>query len=172
MVVGAMVFLPKGIYPVLLSTTNLAGALPLGRAGLLLGLAGTLACLTGAAIETAMAAGYTACQIYDLPRGKKLRPGEAPVFTALWAGTLAVGVLAVLVGVRPLTLVNLSVVFGMVLMPMTYYPILRTAMDKSVMGRNVNRKIDTVLGGVMLVLITVAAAAAIPLMILTRSGSP
>src|SRR6185312_15536755 len=42
-VVAAMIFLPKGIYPVLLSTTTLAGALPLGRAGLLLALAGTLA---------------------------------------------------------------------------------------------------------------------------------
>jgi Mn2+/Fe2+ NRAMP family transporter len=171
-VVGALVFLPKGIYPVLLSTTTLAGALPLGRAGLLLALAGTLACLTGAAIETAMAAGYNACQFYNLPWGKKLPPREAPVFTALWAGTLAVGVLAVLAGVRPLTLVNLSVVFGMVLMPMTYYPILRTAMDKGVMGRHVNRKIDTVLGGVMLLLIVVAAVAAIPLMIATRSGTP
>jgi Mn2+/Fe2+ NRAMP family transporter len=94
------------------------------------------------------------------------------VFTALWAGTLAVGVVAVLAGVRPLTLVNLSVVFGMVLMPMTYYPILRTAMDKNVMGRHVNRKIDTILGGVMLALIVVAAIAAIPLMIATRSGTP
>src|SRR6185503_9619214 len=139
-IVGAMVFLQNGIYPVLLSTTTLAGALPLGRAGLLLALAGTLACLTGAAIETAMAAGYNACQFYRLPWGKKLRPSAAPVFTALWAGTLAVGVLAVLAGVRPLMLVNLSVVFAMVLMPMTYYPILRTAMDKGVMGQHVNRK--------------------------------
>jgi len=171
-VVAAMIFLPKGIYPVLLSTTTLAGALPLGRAGLLLALAGTLACLTGAAIETAMSAGYNACQFYHLPWGKKLPPQKAPVFTALWAGTLVVGVLAVLAGVRPLTLVNLSVVFGMVLMPLTYYPILRTAMDKSVMGRHVNRKIDTVLGGVILVLIVVAAVAAIPLMIVTRSGTP
>jgi Mn2+/Fe2+ NRAMP family transporter len=171
-VVGTMVFLPKGIYPVLLSTTTLAGALPLGRAGLLLALAGTLACLTGAAIETAMAAGYNACQFYNLPWGKKLPPRKAPVFTALWAGTLVAGVLAVLAGVRPLTLVNFSVVFGMVLMPLTYYPILRTAMDKGVMGRHVNRKLDTVLGGGMLVLITLAAVAAIPLMIATRSGTP
>jgi Mn2+/Fe2+ NRAMP family transporter len=171
-VVGAMIFLPKGIYPVLLSTTTLSGALPLGRTGLLLALAGTLACLTGAAIETAMAAGYNACQFYDLPWGKKLPPSKAPVFTALWAGTLVVGVVAVLAGVRPLTLVNLSVVFGMVLMPLTYYPILRTAMDKGVMGKHVNRKIDSVLGGVMLVLIVIAAVAAIPLMIVTRSGTP
>jgi Mn2+/Fe2+ NRAMP family transporter len=167
-----MAFLPKGIYPVLLSTTTLAGALPLGRAGLLLALAGTLACLTGAAIETAMAAGYNVCQFYNLPWGKKLPPHKAPVFTALWAGTLAVGVLAVVAGVRPLTLVNLSVVFGMALMPMTYYPILRTATDRGVMGRHVNRKIDTALGGVMLVLIAIAAAAAIPLMTVTRSGTP
>jgi hypothetical protein len=40
------------------------------------------------------------------------------------------------------------------------------------MGRHVNRKIDTALGGGMLVLITIAAVAAIPLMIVTRSGTP
>ena len=31
-----------------------------------------------------------------------------------------------LTGVRPLQLVNISIVFGMVVMPFTYYPILRS----------------------------------------------
>jgi Mn2+/Fe2+ NRAMP family transporter len=171
-VVGAIVFLPRGIYPVLLSTTTLAGALPLGRTGLLLALAGTLACLTGAAVETALAGGYNVCQFFRLRWGKKLPARKAPVFTAVWAGTLAVAAAVAIAGVAPLQLVNLSVVFGMALMPLTYYPILRTAMDRKVMGRHVNRRIDTAMGGVVLALIVVAAVAAIPLMILTRSGTP
>jgi Mn2+/Fe2+ NRAMP family transporter len=77
-----------------------------------------------------------------------------------------------LTGVRPLQLVNLSIVFGMVIMPLTYYPILRVAADANVMGRHVNSRFDTIIGVVFLVLITAAAIAALPLMILTNSGQP
>jgi hypothetical protein len=41
-------------------------------------------------------------------------------------------------GVRPLMLVNVSIIFGMVIMPLTYCPILRTAADPKVMGKHVN----------------------------------
>jgi manganese transport protein len=40
------------------------------------------------------------------------------------------------------------------------------------MGKHVNSKFDTMIGVAFLVLITVAAIAAIPLMILTNSGKP
>jgi manganese transport protein len=69
-------------------------------------------------------------------------------------------------------LINISIVFGMVVMPFTYYPILRTASDKNVMGKHVNSKSDDVIGAIMLVLIIIAALAAIPLMVLTHSGQP
>jgi len=77
-----------------------------------------------------------------------------------------------LTGVRPLRLVDLSIVFGMVIMPLTYYPILRVAADKTIMGKHVNSRFDTVVGIIFLVLITAAAIAAIPLMVLTHSGQP
>jgi len=77
-----------------------------------------------------------------------------------------------LTGIRPLQLVNVSIVFGMLVMPFTYYPILRTASDKNVMGKHVNRKFDHVIAGIVLVLVTIAALAAIPLMVLTHSGEP
>ena len=57
-------------------------------------------------------------------------------------------------------------------MPLTYYPILRTAADRDVMGNHVNSRVVTVLGFVFLLMITAAAVAAIPLMILTHSGQP
>jgi Mn2+/Fe2+ NRAMP family transporter len=60
----------------------------------------------------------------------------------------------------------------MVIMPFTYYPVLKVAADKNVMGKHVNSKFDTMIGVAFLVLITVAAIAAIPLMILTNSGKP
>ena len=77
-----------------------------------------------------------------------------------------------LTGVRPLVLVDVSIIFGMVIMPFTYYPVLKVAADKNVMGKHVNGKFDTMIGVAFLVLITVAAIAAIPLMILTNSGKP
>jgi manganese transport protein len=84
-------------------------------------------------------------------------------------------VLALLIsatGVRALQLVNISVIFGMAIMPFTYYPILRVATDKNVMGGHVNSRMDTIVGTIFLVLITIAAIAAIPLMIATHSGRP
>ena len=54
-------------------------------------------------------------------------------------------------------------------MPLTYYPILRAA-DKGIMGKHANTRLNTIVGLVFLLLITIAAFAAIPLMILTRSG--
>jgi Mn2+/Fe2+ NRAMP family transporter len=85
---------------------------------------------------------------------------------------LALALVIGVTGVRPLTLVNISIIFGMVVMPLTYYPILRTAADRNVMGKHVNGRIGTFLGVVFLVLITAAAVAAIPLMILTHGGQP
>jgi Mn2+/Fe2+ NRAMP family transporter len=60
----------------------------------------------------------------------------------------------------------------MVVMPITYYPILRAAADKTIMGKHVNSRVVTVVGTVFLVLIIVAAIAAIPLMVVTRGGQP
>jgi manganese transport protein len=75
-------------------------------------------------------------------------------------------------GVRPLALVNISIIFGMVVMPLTYYPILRAASDKDLMGKHVNSRFDSVIGAVFLVLIAIAAIAAIPVMVLTHGGKP
>lgn len=75
-------------------------------------------------------------------------------------------------GLRPIQLVDISVIFGMVVMPLTYYPTLKVAADRNVMGKHVNSKLDTIVGTAFLLLITIAAIAAIPLMIATHSGKP
>ena len=53
-----------------------------------------------------------------------------------------------------------------------YYPILRVAMDERIMGEHATKRSDTPLGAIILVLIVVAAAGALPLMIATNSGRP
>lgn len=57
-------------------------------------------------------------------------------------------------------------------MPLIYYPILRVAADKGIMGEHANRRVVNIIAGIFLVLITIAAIAAIPLMLLTHSGQP
>src|SRR5438270_4802654 len=169
---GAILFLPRGIFPQILSTAVFSGAFPFAQQGLLVAIAGCLACLAGAAVETALSGGYNVCQFFNLDWGKNLPAKSVPVFTGTWVAMFVLALVIALTGVRPLQLVNISIVFGMVVMPFTYYPILRTASDKSIMGKHVNGKSDNVIGAIMLVLIIIAALAALPLMVLTHSGQP
>jgi Mn2+/Fe2+ NRAMP family transporter len=104
--------------------------------------------------------------------GKSRRVREVPVYTAAWLSMFGLALLIGLTGLRPLQLVNISIVFGMVIMPFTYYPILRVASDRNIMGKHVNSRADTVTGIAFLLLITLAAAAAIPLMLVTHFGKP
>jgi Mn2+/Fe2+ NRAMP family transporter len=170
--IGALVFFPRHSFPQQLSTAVSGIAVPFGKIGYLFVLVGTLACLAGASVETMLSGGYNLCQFYNLPWGKNRKARDVPVFSFSWIGILVVGALLVLSGLDPLKLVNISVVFGMVVMPLTYYPIMRVAMDKGVLKRHVNSRTDTAVGLLFLILITLAALAAIPLMILTNSGQP
>jgi Mn2+/Fe2+ NRAMP family transporter len=172
LVLGALLFLPRGIFPEILSTTTMAGAFPFGQKALVLALIGTMACLAGAALETGLSGAYNLCQFFNLAWGKNRPANDVPIFTAAWVGMFVVAFLIAVSGVRPLQLVNISIIFGMVVMPLTYYPILKTAADKNIMGKHVNDRLDTVLGTAFLILIAIAAVAAIPLMIVTHSGRP
>jgi Mn2+/Fe2+ NRAMP family transporter len=172
LVVGALVFLPRGIFPDLLSSTALAGAFPFAQKALVTALLGTLACIAGAAIETALSGAYNICQFFHYEWGKNRRAKDVPVYSATWLGMFAFALIIGLTGLRPLQLVDISIIFGMVIMPLTYYPILRAAADKNIMGKHVNSRLDTIVGAVILALITLAALAAIPLMVITHSGKP
>lgn len=169
---GALLFFPNRIFPEQLSSALLTGAWPYGQRALILASLGTLACIGGAAIETALSGAYNVCQFFNHPWGKNLPAGSAKMYTATWTGMFALAFLIVIVGVEPLQLINFSIIFGMVIMPFTYYPILRVAADKGIMGEHVNTRFNTTVGIIFLVLIVVSAVAAFPLMILTRSGQP
>jgi Mn2+/Fe2+ NRAMP family transporter len=172
MVVAAIVLYPRGIFPELLSTTILAGAFPFGKSALILALLGSLACVGGAAVETTLSGAYNLCQFFNLAWGKNRPIKEVPAYTASWMGMLVLACVIALTGVSPLDLVNVSIIFGMVIMPLTYYPILRVAADRKIMGKHVNSRFLTTTGIVYLILITIAAVMAIPLMIVTHSGTP
>lgn len=172
LMLGAMLFMPAGIFPDLLSTAPLAGASAFGEKALVLAMIGVLACITGAAVETALSGGYNLCQFFNFRWGKNLDAKEAPVFTVSWIVMLALALLLALTGVRPLRLINVTIIFSAVLMPFTYYPILRAAGDPAIMGKHVNGRLLEVVATALLVLITIAAVVAVPLMLLTHGGKP
>jgi len=172
LVLGALVFLPRGVFPDTLGTAALVGAFPFGKKALVMALMGMIACIGGAAIETALSGAYNVCQFFDLDWSKNKPPKAVPIYTVAWAGMFFLASVIAVTGVRPLQLVNISIIFGMVILPLTYYPILRVAADKTVMGKHVNSRMDNVFGIGFLVLISAAAVAAIPLTFLTHFGKP
>lgn len=172
LILGTLIFQPRHIFPELLSTSIFAGAYPFARKTLVVALLGTLACIAGAGIETALSGAYNLCQFYNWPWGKNLPARSAKIYSITWIGMFVAAAVLGLSGLRPLQLVNFSIIFGMAVMPFTYYPILRVAGDRKIMGQHANSRVDTALGLIFLVLIVVAAIAAFPLMILTHSGRP
>jgi Mn2+/Fe2+ NRAMP family transporter len=169
-VVGAQVFQPAGIDPQVLGSTVLAAAVPLGTAGLVLALIGIFFAVGGAAVETALAAAYNVMQYFDKPWGKRLPPREVPLFTACWIAAILLGLGIAASGVNPVQIVEYSVMFAVVVLPLTYYPVLRLADDRQAMGKHVNAGVIRVLAWVYFVLICVVALASLPLMAITNLG--
>ncbi len=168
--VGAMVYQPQGIDPQRLGTSVLAATALLGRWGLYLALAGIFFAVAGAAVETALAGGYSVAQFFTLPWGKSRKAIEVPTFTVAWMLVIVLGAAIALSGLNPVTVVEFSVVFAIVVLPFTYYPILRMAGDRKLMGEHVNSRTIEALGWLYLVLIAIVALAAVPLMIVTHMG--
>ena len=169
-VVGAVAFFGTGIDPHLLGTTALPVATVLGTTALVIALIGILFAVAGAAAETALACAYSVAQFWQRPWGKDRTRREAPVFHATWAAAIVGGMFLNLTGVDPLDLVQYSVVFAVVVLPFTYYPILRVADDRTAMGPHANGPLVRWLGWTFLVLIAIAAVAAVPLMLVTHNG--
>ena len=153
-----------------MSSTVFGASVPLGRIGFVLALLGIFFAVGGAAVETALAAAYNVAQFFRFPWGKRKKPREVPLFTLCWMGAFVLGSAVASSGVNPIEIVEYSVIFAVVVLPFTYYPILRLADDRKAMGKHVNSPIIRVLGWFYFGLICVAAAAAVPLMIATNMG--
>ena len=152
--------------------TRLIAPLPdrSARGGFPLAVAGMFFAFAGAAIETALACAYNMAQFFGWPWGKFRGPRHAPRFTLGWLVVLAVSTLIILTGVDPVQVVEYSIVFSVVILPLTYFPLLLVASDGRVMGAHRNGIVANVLGWAYLALVTLAALAAIPLLVLTHGG--
>jgi manganese transport protein len=170
MISAGALLLPHGISPELLGSVSLVAQAPLGQIGLILALVGTLFAVSGAAIDSAFAGAYNTAQFFGWEWGKYRHNAGAPRFTIAWIVMLALGFVIVVTGVDPIMVTELSVIFSVVALPLTYVPILLVANDRAYMGRYANGVVGNVFGVFYLVVVTVIAVLAIPLLILSNMG--
>ena len=170
MIMAGALFFPLGITPESLGTVALGAEVPLGRIGLVLALIGILFAGGGAAIDSVLSGADNLAQFFGWEWGKYRAAANAPRFTLAWMAMLGLGFLIVVTGVDPILVTEVSVIFSVVALPLTYIPILLVANDRAYMGRYANGRLANVFGLAFLVIILVVAVAAIPLMIATNMG--
>jgi Mn2+/Fe2+ NRAMP family transporter len=165
-----LVFLPRGIQVDTLGQVGLPVVMELGKIGLVLVLLGFFAATFGAACETGLSVGYSVAQYFGWQWGKYVPPLRAARFHTVVLLSAIAGVALLLTTVDPIMLTEYSVVFSAVALPLTYFPILVVANDRTYMGRHVNGRLANTLGSLYLVVVLVASLAALPLMVVTRAG--
>jgi Mn2+/Fe2+ NRAMP family transporter len=170
MISAGAYLLPRGIDAELLGTVALVAQGPLGQVGLVLALVGMLFAISGAAIDSAFSGAYNVAQFFGWEWGKYRHNAGAPRFTISWMVMLVLGLAIVATGVDPIMVTELSVIFSVVALPLTYLPILLVANDKAYMGSYANGVLGNVFGIFYLVVILVIALAAIPLLIASNMG--
>jgi manganese transport protein len=170
MISAGALLLPHGISAELLGTVALVAQSPLGQIGLVLALVGMLFAVSGAAIDSAFSGAYSIAQFFGWEWGKYRHNAGAPRFTAAWLVMLLGGFLIVVTGVDPILVTEISVIFSVVALPLTYVPILLVANDRAYMGRYTNGVLGNVFGVFYLVVLLVIALAAIPLLIASNMG--
>lgn len=168
---SAQLFGPANVDPAIPGTAALEAAIPFGRWGLLLALLGMFFAVAGAGIETCLANAYSIAQFFGWRWGRHKQPWEAPRFTIAWIVLFLVALGIVLTGVDVMTLVEFAILFSILVLPLTYLPLLLLAGDKGFMREHANGPVAKALGWVYFAVITVAALAAIPLYLLTSGGN-
>lgn len=170
LIIGAAFFNPLRIELSLPETAALAPALHFGKLGLILALLGMFFAFGGAAIENALCGAYNLAHFFGWPWGKFRPPENASRFTLAWIMIFAAAATIVMTGVDPVQVVEYSIIFSVVILPLSYFPILVAARDKDYMFPYQNGWLADILGWFFLIVISIAALFAIPLLIMTHGG--
>ncbi|NUW34216.1 divalent metal cation transporter [Nonomuraea sp. SMC257] len=167
---AATVFLPVQAEVETLGQMMLPVGLGLGKIGLALVILGVFAATFGATLETALSCGYSISQYFGWQWGKLVRPVEAARFHTVLLVTVVLAAALILTTVDPIMVTEYSLVFSAAALPLTYLPVLMIANDPDYMGDHVNGRFTNALGTFYMVLLSVVAVAAIPLMLATKAG--
>jgi len=170
MVLGVQFLGPRGIEASVPGTAAIVVGSELGRAGVWVMLTGMCFAFAGAAIETAMGSAYNIAQFFGWPWGKRYPPRTASRFALTWMIAFVLAALLVLTGVDPIRVVEYSIVFSVVILPLTYFPLMVVSSDPKVMGVYANGRVARTLGWFYFVLVCIAAVSAVPLLVLTHGG--
>ena len=168
---SAQLFGPANVDPAIPGSAALEAAIPFGKWGLIIALLGMFFAVAGAAVETCLANAYSIAQFFGWIWGRHKKPWEAPRFTLTWIALFLVALAIVLTGIDVMMLVEFAILFSVLVLPLTYLPLLLLADDKKYMGEHVNGPVAKVLGWFYFAVITIAAVAALPLYILTSGGN-
>ena len=170
MIVAAEVFLPAGVEPGTIGTVALGAQVPFGELGLVLAMIGIFFALGGAAIDTCFSGAYNLAQMYGWNWGKEegIRRARKWHVTVLVLFLGGYGVVAT--GIDPVALTEYAVVLSVIALPLTYWPILKAAGDRDLMGDKANGRVSSTLGWVYFALICVLTVAAPVLLVMTNGG--
>jgi Mn2+/Fe2+ NRAMP family transporter len=167
---SAKEFGPRGISPEMIGTVVMEPGLAFGKFGILLGLLGILFAIGGAAIETCLACAYGVSQFLGWRWGRHCQPKQTPLFTLAWIVVFALALAIVLTGIEPVELADYAVVTSIVVLPLSFLPLLLVARDRTFMRDKANGVLSNTLGWIYYTLIVLAALAAIPLYLITDGG--
>jgi Mn2+/Fe2+ NRAMP family transporter len=170
MLIGGSLFKPLLIEPQLPGMAAAAPAVVFGKWGLIIALLGMFFAFGGAAIENALTGAYNLAHFFGRSWGKFRPPKDAPRFNFAWMAMFVLAALIIATGVDPVQVVEYSIIFAVVILPLTYFPMLLVARDETYMGRFKNGPLANILGWFYFVVIVLAALAAIPLLIITHGG--
>ncbi len=168
--VAYLVLQPHGIEVKHLSQTVLPVVATFGQAGLAFAIVGIVGATFGSVLETLLSSGYTVAHHFGWPWGKYKSPVQATRFSVVLIVTLLGAAAFALTTIDPITITIYSVYLGAATLPFTYIPILVVANDRRYLGDLVNGRLANALGVVYLLVVSVAAAAALPLLIATKGG--
>src|ERR1051325_11423246 len=161
LLMGAQLFLPTQIEPQLPGSAVLGPVVTFGKWGLVLALIGMFFAFGGAAIENALSGAYNLAQFFGWPWGKFRPPKAAARFSLSWIVIFLLAASIIITGVDPVQVVEYSIIAAVVILPLTYFPMLMVARDKEYMGAHVNGRLAGALAWFYLIVITLAAISAI-----------
>jgi len=170
MATAALVFAPIDISVDQLSQVVLPVSAELGKVGLAFAILGIFAATFGAALETALSAGYTVAQYFGWQWGKYVRPRQAARFHLVVLVAVFAAAVWGMTGVDPVKVTEYSIVLSAAALPLTYFPILVIANDPGYMGEHTNGRMLNIIATIYLVILVLVSVATVPLMIITKAG--